>query len=98
MTESDEKLADKTDEQIAAEFAIQTDMNYLPPIQQMYLVGRKQGFLAGVAHERARSQKLVEVLKIIAMPLSDSINSSEVEIEQTLAAQRALKEYEGEAK
>ena len=100
MTDQDEKLADKTDEQIARELAKEYSEktkigNGITEMRAM--VAFRRGFEAGVAHERARSQKLVEVLKIIAMPLSDSINSSEVEIEQTLAAQRALKEYDGEA-
>lgn len=86
MTENDEKVAE--------ELACAYEKKWICGDKPSF----KDGFAAGIAHERSRAQKLVEVLKIIATPLSDSINSSEVEIEQTLAAQRALKEYEGEAK
>lgn len=91
MTENDEKVA----EEYASTICGGIDGYYS---KCKYCQNAKAAYLAGLAHERSRAQKFVEVLKIIATPLSDSINSSEVEIEQTLAAQRALKEYEGEAK
>ena len=54
-------------------------------------------FEEGARWENARRQAIdlavavcIEVLEIIAQDLTDTVNSSEVEIEQTAAAKRAL--------
>lgn len=103
MTENDEKLADKTDEQIARELAKEYSEktkigNGITEMRAM--VAFRRGFEAGIAHERVRSQKLVEwANRAIKGPdkihlLHPRCNCDECNPMQGL--QNAIKEYESE--
>lgn len=59
----------------------------------------KRGFLAGLAHERARSQKLVEAIRMHLSTMNDiNIHLGYQFTRPLINLQKKVKEYEGEAK
>ena len=87
MTENDEKLAEK----LANEY------------EKKWLCGDKpsfkDGFLTGLAHERARSQKLVEAIRMHLSTMNDiNIHLGYQFTQPLINLQKKVKEYDGEAK
>ena len=106
MTENDEKLADcvnkrdETAKELLTKFSKLCDLNNNPMTQaerNCYRWGAEKGWDAGIEHERARSQKLVEAMKQFPCMYYDS-NDNQVEHAEHCEKCKVINEYEGEAK